>query len=1570
MERNRPYRITFGRRIFRFLFGFFLVFVLLFSTFSIIIQTSYVQNKIIDQVTNFINRKTDVHASIGKISLSWKGSVRLENVYFEDLDRDTLLQGLSIETNLIRDFIGLFQNRLFLSHVQLNSVVFRLKTDKEGDTNIDKYLNVLFPPSNGSSGNFNLQLRNIALYNCVFHQINESHHLTIQTGNSKFHVSDVNLKPLRFDFSYAFMDSPIISIQSIRSDEPPNQEVPFNIDSVYIYSFNINRLQLRNGQFILDNIAHKDYSDEIDYNHLFVKPIDLVAVNFKFNHLHEYSAHDFKLSCTEKSGFKIDSLIANRVCVDHKSALFEGIKIYTPYSEIKDTVRLNYSHYRDFLDFNNNVFLNFNISDSKIGIRDIHYFAPDAFGRSYVSNHLDHQIYVDGIVSSRINNLSAYNLSLHYNDIVHFEGNFGSRNISNIKNASFNIDIKSLSTQISKIGVLFPSISKNEHVRKMGKIDYSGRIDGFYSDFVTYGTLRTSIGQAKTDLRLELADNILMSKYSGTIQLSRFDVGQFLNDTTFGTLTLNANISHGSGFDIKRLKLNSDIQIVDFTYNDYKYENVMLEGQFAHSLFIGTIDVRNPAIDLTFDARIDLSDSIPNYKFQGIVNNLDLQLMQLTKESVLINTIMDVELKGRSFDNLISTFKLHDFNIDYKNKRQAKTSLIDISILNSDSISHYSVQSNLFQCELNGRFKIVELGSIVNDMFIQTLPEFFTFINVYNDRKNTFQSTYLNFNFLIPDASILGSILDLPISGDTIVSNCNLNIITNTFNLDMYAANFCYDIYRVDNLNLLLRHDNFISDINIETDQFSVSDNHISDVSVNLLRSYSIYQILASVSDQFPKTLYLNTVATFSDSISQWRIISDSLVFLDQNWNVNSKNLVTFSKNFISIDNLSFENENNKFSLKDFRNKGIIAHIENIPFSRLNSLANNSGIDLEGYANIDIMIRDIFHFKDFGLLLTSDDLIVNNDHFGSLYVTGALANLVSKIELQIDIENVNERIYCNGSIDYYKKSFDEFIMDFSVEIFNMPAAIAEYFISEQISNTIGTVSGSVDLFGTFLQPKMNGNLDLDNVSTVFDYTNVKYRIPDGKVFILDDRIDFSGIHIYDQDNNVGIVKGGFYHKNFKSWTIQCEVESDRLIVLNTSLLNNYTYYGYGIGRVYLIISGTFSAVDMHANFTTAKGTSFNIPVNTTNSQVKANYIQFVNRSIEEQVEAINVRNSGISLLMDIEITPDAEVQIIFDSRSGDILKSIGSGNIRVNVPRNGSLMMYGDYIINSGNYLFTFQNLVNKNFVVDRGGSITWNGDPFDAIINIRASYLTSGTPTYNLILEYLNTSNTNIEQLAKSPTDINLVLNLSGNLLKPDIVFDLEFPRLFGELRSLVESKVYALRRDPNEMNWQIFGLLLSNNFLPPGLSTQGTEYIATVNTVSEMISNQFSRYVTALMSELISTNSVISDIGFDFNYNVFQAQNITDFNNTFTDSRIKVSQRLNFYDDRLSLAVEGSVTNTRGVEANSNVLLGGDFMVEYVLTDDRKLKMRIYQRTEPTVLGNNRYKVGAGLIYRNSFK
>ena len=95
---------------------------------------------------------------------------------------------------------------------------------------------------------------------------------------------------------------------------------------------------------------------------------------------------------------------------------------------------------------------------------------------------------------------------------------------------------------------------------------------------------------------------------------------------------------------------------------------------------------------------------------------------------------------------------------------------------------------------------------------------------------------------------------------------------------------------------------------------------------------------------------------------------------------------------------------------------------------------------------------------------------------------------------------------------------------------------------------------------------------------------------------------------------------------------------------------------------------------------------------------------------------------------DLTVTPDAEVQIIFDPKLGDIIRGKGNGNLNMIINTTGNFLMYGDYIIEEGDYLFTAQNLINQKFNIEPGGRIRWTGDPFNASIDIVANYRTKAS--------------------------------------------------------------------------------------------------------------------------------------------------------------------------------------------------------------------------------------------------
>src|SRR5690554_6132147 len=187
-----------------------------------------------------------------------------------------------------------------------------------------------------------------------------------------------------------------------------------------------------------------------------------------------------------------------------------------------------------------------------------------------------------------------------------------------------------------------------------------------------------------------------------------------------------------------------------------------------------------------------------------------------------------------------------------------------------------------------------------------------------------------------------------------------------------------------------------------------------------------------------------------------------------------------------------------------------------------------------------------------------------------------------------------------------------------------------------------------------------------------------------------------------------------------------------MLMLNTRRQDNPYYYGTVYGTGNLNINGMLDNINLTINGRTQPNTRFFIPIRSTETALETNFIRFVgNKGSSDlngnaaavQTPDYSVDLTGLELEMNIEATPDAEVQIIFDERIGDILKSTGAGNIQIRIDRQGNIRFFGDYTIQQGEYLFSLQNLINKRFDINQGGTVKWQGNPYNAEIDITAVY-------------------------------------------------------------------------------------------------------------------------------------------------------------------------------------------------------------------------------------------------------
>nr|WP_262912772.1 translocation/assembly module TamB [Membranihabitans marinus] len=458
----------------------------------------------------------------------------------------------------------------------------------------------------------------------------------------------------------------------------------------------------------------------------------------------------------------------------------------------------------------------------------------------------------------------------------------------------------------------------------------------------------------------------------------------------------------------------------------------------------------------------------------------------------------------------------------------------------------------------------------------------------------------------------------------------------------------------------------------------------------------------------------------------------------------------------------------------------------------------------------------------------------------------------------------------------------------------------------------------------------------------------------------------------DSEGNLADVSGGIRHDHLTNFRMDTRVSSDKFLLLNTQNTEGALFYGRGLGKASLHISGPFTQLNMDVQARTGPTSHISIPISSTISVDRNEdfFINFISNNTFEEYDNIKVDNGrfkieGLKLNLDLTLTEDCEVSIILDESSGDILRSRGFSELHMEMSRSGNFTMQGTYEVISGQYLFAQLNFTRKSFKINRGGTITWNGDPLDAKIDLDASYSVR-TPPYNFIIEYLNVSDDRLQELAQNATPVDLFLHLSGDLFSPEINFNIEFPELSGQIKNYVEDRMRVLKDDQNEINKQVFGLLIARSFIPSVSSVVNIDGTV-VNTVSEVLTNQLSFFITEYLQSSLDDVAFISDIELNVGYNVYRNSYERDVNTGVkTGNEIILQPEFGFLDNRLRIRTEANLLT--GSAFNANTLITHDFVIEYAITEDHRLKANLYQRTEPYRTEKNA-KFGVGLSYRKEF-
>ena len=468
---------------------------------------------------------------------------------------------------------------------------------------------------------------------------------------------------------------------------------------------------------------------------------------------------------------------------------------------------------------------------------------------------------------------------------------------------------------------------------------------------------------------------------------------------------------------------------------------------------------------------------------------------------------------------------------------------------------------------------------------------------------------------------------------------------------------------------------------------------------------------------------------------------------------------------------------------------------------------------------------------------------------------------------------------------------------------------------------------------------------MDSVALTLSMLNTPFMIHD-RIPVKDNRIVLDDFKIYDAKGRASVCSG-FYDLQQNKYDVNLKFNNFR--VLNTKQSQGETFYGqlYITGQTRMNNLSGNSALSV--NLKPEPHSVLYIPLTSALTEEDGSILRFINnRQPGEQSAMLEERSSLISdfdLNANIEVNDNLEVQIIFDPTIGDILKTVGSGNLRFTLGKDNELDLFGEYKIAKGDYLFTLSNLINKKFVLTPGGSIKWNGSPYDATIDVNA--------IYNLrtsLSDLLAGTNTTMDKNTKVP--VECVLKLGDNLMNPNVQFGINFPSLDVQMRSLMQS----LFSSQDEVNKQMFSLLLLNKFYTPDYldkdaeqEERNTGYQMGVTTASELLSNQVSRWLSQISNNL--------DIGFSYRPG-----------DQVTTNEFELALSTQIWNNRVTISANGNMVE--GSKTNSNTSITGDFDVDVKLNQQGTLKLKAYSHTNEKITYNATETVqGVGVSYQEAF-
>jgi hypothetical protein len=1285
----------------------------------------------------------------------------------------------------------------------------------------------------------------------------------------------------------------------------------------------VNKLSLAENNIQFDNLAEKPLAKAMDFNHLKINQLGLVAEELG------YSAAGIKVkvksgTLKEKSGFVLNKLQGD-VAYNDQLVKLSNFVFQTPNTNIENNTELNFTSLEDLTKHPERVKLAMEFKNSTLGLKDATYFSD-----AVPANYRNEKIKIKARVNGYMNNLSIPLLQISGLKSTNIDVSGTVKGLPDVNKTFLDLNIKKFSMTKSDLLVVIPKNTLPPSIELPNRIVANGKFKGSMTNFNTGFNINTDMGSAK--LLASMKGPKGKESYTANINLNNFNVGRLLKmQKTLGRITVKANVS-GTGLDAKTAVAKVNGQLISAAYNKYTYRNLLLSGTYAAQKLNIKSSMADSNANFSLTAFVNMAGKYPAVKADLNLKQVDLQKLNFSPTEFRMAGLVKADIKTADPDYLNGDVSIRGLQL-VKEGQKINVDTIDVHSEATADKNLLTLKSEILSARLDGKYQLTNLGAAM----INEINKYYAFgvVTKIPDQRFRFMVNIYNSKILKQFVPTLTAFSPARMSG--LLDTKKDSLVMNAWFPQVVYGDYKVDSTRltVDNANQQLNYKLLVG--HVQSPSLALYNTELSGLADNNQLGVNIFLRDSKLKDKYA----LGGTFKSMDKNFQFSFDPNKLLLNYEKWAIAPENFIQFGQSGILANQFNLTKGNQLLGINSVNatpNSPLKVEFKDFRIETLTKFADQDSALVGGIINGTVDVKDLMATPKFEANMTIDQLRYQKDQLGTLRVA-VNNNTADAFETNIALTGVHE-LRVNGF--YYTNR--ESALDLTVNIDKIDMKALESVSMGQIKRGSGTVTGELKVTGAVAKPKVLGDVKFNQVAFTATYVNSYLRMPNERISFTDQGVNFNNFTIIDSLNKRATINGGILTTDYTNFKFNMDIKTDNFRALNSTAADNELIYGTVFLTSNIKVRGDMNQPDVNMTVKVEKGTKFFFAMPTADPSVidQEGIVQYIDADVapyngQKALKSDSISKApikGINLTADINVDPEAELNVVIDPANGDALKVRGDADLTAVMDPSGKISMTGRYEINDGSFGISVSALGKKQFKLVKGSTIVWTGDPMSANVNLSAVYEVNAAPIDLLNREDLPSLKT------KVPVQVYLIMK--GELMKPIISFRLDLPeneRGAGE--GLVYPKMLQVNRDENELNKQVFSLLALNRFMasnPFQSLAGGGGGVSTLarSSVSKLLTEQLNN----LASDLIN--------GVDINFGVNSSEDYSSGSlQQKTDLEVGLSKKL--LNDRLTVTV-GSSFGLEGPQpqGQSSSNIAGNVNVEYAMSADGRYRLRAYRRNQ----------------------